>query len=978
MTSRRAGLRGLIPNLRKPKPRYGGWARADSDHVIRGWVADLEDFSRRIKVDVRIDGEVVGTALADRYDAKVEAAGVGDGSHAFALTIPAWFRDGAAHGFEVSVVGGGYRLLSKATSFTVNPRFKAPDIVVEQVAVDQISGVMAGAAGGTLPLELWSGGKRLAEALEVRWRSRGPEHAFEAALPPDVLIRLERDALIAAPGMAEAGLGAPVFQNVRVIARPSGEGVAVRVEGMNLPVEGVEARLRRGGEVIAAAVSGGRGRIAAVGSLKGAAVEIALNGEAVPALTTPIDLSLEPLTRNAAFAQWDSGGPRFWSSPDVAVERGFAPHPGLSGHTVRADVAAGSTPVLLRQPLSARPNGEREGVLAAVARTSGPIGLTVRVVDEVGVAVQKEDPPSAAPWTWTHLEAAADYARLAAHDSLWLELAVTEAPDADTTVEVAGLRVGGDAFLERAAISGNLIENASLTDWPHGIAVEAGAARAETAAGWFVQNRRCDEPARAAALPLDGAAACALALSAARVDSVCRLEVRLRGEVLDHPRLTLRLDASAAPSLAAGVKPSPFTVIERVFLMKRAGEAPPEVLATVARRVLLRTDPRTVRLDFDLPEAARSETADAALFLAFDFNRPFQVEFRGLSLTAATDEPDSAYLAIEDPSVAAQTTLIKGLEHWSSPVAHKPGLKFDPARDDAFEPERWAWSGANLGSVEVVVCVHDAADETLACLGSMVGASSIPHTVRIIDDGSGEDARRRLAGFVADKPWMRLVTNPANLGYTASANLGIRGSDADWVVLLNSDTIVTPGWLEGLLECAASDPNIALVGPVSNAASWQSVPELKDRAGRWKTSMLPPGWTPARMAEFVRGAAAKAFPRVPLLNGFCTLIRRDAFVALGGFNEAAFPRGYGEENDLCVRAAKAGYGLAVADHVYVYHAKSASFGSKQRTELQKTASEALARLHPGLDWAELGERMQETPALIELRAAVRALYKAEA
>jgi GT2 family glycosyltransferase len=275
-----------------------------------------------------------------------------------------------------------------------------------------------------------------------------------------------------------------------------------------------------------------------------------------------------------------------------------------------------------------------------------------------------------------------------------------------------------------------------------------------------------------------------------------------------------------------------------------------------------------------------------------------------------------------------------------------------------------------------VVTVHDAPEETLDCLRALAGSTGVPHTVRIVDDGSGADTRARILDLIADKPWMRLVSLERNLGYTAAANRGIRASDADWVILLNSDTVVTPGWIEGLLEAAVSDPKVALVGPVSNAASFQSVPELKDRRGTWKTNPLPPGWTPARMAAFVSERSEKAFPHAPLLNGFCLMIRRDVFDALGGFNEAAFPEGYGEENDLCVRAAAAGWKLAVADHVYVYHAKSATFGAARRAELQKAASQALAKLHPGVDFTALGDRFREIPALARLRDEVRALYEA--
>jgi GT2 family glycosyltransferase len=274
----------------------------------------------------------------------------------------------------------------------------------------------------------------------------------------------------------------------------------------------------------------------------------------------------------------------------------------------------------------------------------------------------------------------------------------------------------------------------------------------------------------------------------------------------------------------------------------------------------------------------------------------------------------------------------------------------------------------------VVVCVHNAAEETLACLRSLCTTSETPHTVHIVDDASDALVAARLDAFIVDKPWMRITRNAVNEGYTRSADKGVRAARSDWVVLLNSDTVTTPGWLEGLLEAAASDPAIAFVGPVSNAATFQSVPELYAPNQTFMVNSLPAGWSPADMAAYVAQVSDRAVPETPLLNGFCTLIRRSVFLELGGFNAGAFPAGYGEENDLCTRAVKAGHKLVVADHVYVHHHKSASFGGERRAELAKAGSRALKLLHPDVDYAALTAGFRDLPALVNLRAAVRRAY----
>jgi GT2 family glycosyltransferase len=326
---------------------------------------------------------------------------------------------------------------------------------------------------------------------------------------------------------------------------------------------------------------------------------------------------------------------------------------------------------------------------------------------------------------------------------------------------------------------------------------------------------------------------------------------------------------------------------------------------------------------------------------------------------------------LEDRSIAVQAEQVRGLNLWLSPAPVTAEQVMAGAPPPAAEPLRWSWAARPQATVEVVICVYNAVEETLACLRSLIGSTTIPHTVRLIDDGSAPQVTARIEAFIADKPWMRLVRNPENLGYTYSADRGVREAEADWVILLNSDTVVSPGWIEGMLEAAASDPGVAFVGPLSNAATFQSVPELYDAKSQFKINDLPAGWTPAQMAALVAATSEKAFPETPLLNGFCTLMKRDAFVELGGLNRAAFPAGYGEENDLCTRAVKAGYKLVVADQVYVYHVKSASFGSARRQELAKAGSRALKELHPDVDYAALTAGFRDTPALVRLRDTLR-------
>ncbi len=98
------------------------------------------------------------------------------------------------------------------------------------------------------------------------------------------------------------------------------------------------------------------------------------------------------------------------------------------------------------------------------------------------------------------------------------------------------------------------------------------------------------------------------------------------------------------------------------------------------------------------------------------------------------------------------------------------------------------------------------------------------------------------------------------------------------------------------------------------------------------------------MAAMVAERAA-LHPLLPFINGFCLALRRSALEAVGLLDEAAFPTGYGEENDLCIRLRRAGHRLRVADDAFVWHAQSRSFSHERRLVLARAAGEALARKH---------------------------------
>jgi GT2 family glycosyltransferase/glycosyltransferase involved in cell wall biosynthesis len=272
-------------------------------------------------------------------------------------------------------------------------------------------------------------------------------------------------------------------------------------------------------------------------------------------------------------------------------------------------------------------------------------------------------------------------------------------------------------------------------------------------------------------------------------------------------------------------------------------------------------------------------------------------------------------------------------------------------------------------TIDIVVPVYNALDDVKLCLESLARhTDEFKVRVLVVNDGSDESTTLWLREFCLKDRLFYLIEHPANKGYTCTVNTGLRVSTAGYVVTQNSDTIVSSGWLKGMVGCMKSDPQIGVVGPLSNAATWQNVPFLRDQSGGFAVNDLPKGHTIESMSRLVASVSTRQYPRLPFINGFCFMIRRSVIDSVGYMDEENFPVGYGEENDYCIRATDAGFELAIADDVYVFHAKSKSFGHERRKILSQQGTESIKRKHTPEKYAERVSLIKKTEILDSVRA----------
>jgi GT2 family glycosyltransferase/2-polyprenyl-3-methyl-5-hydroxy-6-metoxy-1,4-benzoquinol methylase len=255
-----------------------------------------------------------------------------------------------------------------------------------------------------------------------------------------------------------------------------------------------------------------------------------------------------------------------------------------------------------------------------------------------------------------------------------------------------------------------------------------------------------------------------------------------------------------------------------------------------------------------------------------------------------------------------------------------------------------AWSAPVSADrrVSIVVPVYRGLEDTQRCLRSVVAArNQCPWRLIVIDDCSPEpEVSAWLDDFARQHPQqVTLVRHTNNLGFVCSVNRGMEMAGTDDVVLLNSDTEVADGWLDRLQRACWRQPRTGTATPWSNHATIFSYPAYPEGGN------LPLGHTTASLQALCAQWLDAQTLQVPTAHGFCMYIRGDCLAEVGLFDAEAFGRGYGEENDFCLRASQRGWHHVHALDVYVYHRGSVSFGA-ERDERVREAIQVIRQRYP--------------------------------
>ena len=278
---------------------------------------------------------------------------------------------------------------------------------------------------------------------------------------------------------------------------------------------------------------------------------------------------------------------------------------------------------------------------------------------------------------------------------------------------------------------------------------------------------------------------------------------------------------------------------------------------------------------------------------------------------------DAAYYVDQHPEAAANPLLY----HLRFGIA-RGWLTEKPIAISDYLPTNAASPTAPTDvEIDIIIPVYRGLVETRRCIESVLAdPHRPPGKVIVVDDRSPEPKLSTWLDRLATAGRIELVRNRRNRGFVASVNIGIESAAKHDVALLNSDTEVPAGWLARLAGHAYATPRVASVSPFSNNATICGYPS---------TASSPPafGLGVEALDAACRSVNGGRSVELPTTVGFCMYIRRAALADVGLFDAATFGRGYGEENDFCLRAGARGWHHLLACDTYVYHKGSVSFGA---------------------------------------------------
>lgn len=223
----------------------------------------------------------------------------------------------------------------------------------------------------------------------------------------------------------------------------------------------------------------------------------------------------------------------------------------------------------------------------------------------------------------------------------------------------------------------------------------------------------------------------------------------------------------------------------------------------------------------------------------------------------------------------------------------------------------------------IIIVTYNNLKCTQRCLESIFEKTAyFSYEIIIVDNNSTDNTRRYLLKLQDKHDNIKLILNEENLGFAKANNIGINEASGEYIIILNNDTIVTRGWLSGLIKHLERNQTLGLLGPVTNSISnraqikvdYTKIEDMENFAKKNRNAHIN-----------------ELYTDINVIAMFCLALRREVYEEIGPLDET-FTVGMFEDDDYSYRAIKKGYEIACADDVFIHHYGGASFFKLKNNE----------------------------------------------
>jgi GT2 family glycosyltransferase len=241
-------------------------------------------------------------------------------------------------------------------------------------------------------------------------------------------------------------------------------------------------------------------------------------------------------------------------------------------------------------------------------------------------------------------------------------------------------------------------------------------------------------------------------------------------------------------------------------------------------------------------------------------------------------------------------------------------------------------------NISIIIPVYKDWNSLEQCIDSLIKYTDKSVEIIIINDRSDEwsDIEEKIKSKIKGLNNYKYFLNEENLGFVKTCNKGVSLSkEGNDILLLNSDTEVTEGFLEEMFEVLYLSEKHGVVSPRSNKATLLNIPFNPDNS-----SLLEPIES-FKIFQEIKNYLPK-YSIIPTAVGYCMLIKRVLIENYGLFDEI-YGKGYNEENDFVMRLNEFGFSAVSSNYSWVYHHEGRSFGDRKKDLNAKNQKILLSR-----------------------------------